>query len=138
MNNVSSGIISFERYEIIKTYFELNSNYQGEEIDIDLSINVNVKSNDVRNKMIVDIDVALFKDIKEKEHPFELTFTCRGYFSMDDGNDINSYETNAIAILYPYVRTFVSNFTASVNVTPLLLPTININKMVSDAKKNRQ
>ena len=48
----------------------------------------------------------------------------------DNEVSIDRYQGNAIAILYPYARAIVSTYTANTNVTPLILPTINVNKFI--------
>lgn len=35
----------------------------------------------------------------------------------------------------PYVRALVSSFTANANVTPLILPTVNINKLLDKGEQ---
>lgn len=37
---------------------------------------------------------------------------------------------NTVAILFPYIRALVSNYTANANVPPLILPPINVSKIL--------
>lgn len=83
--------------------------------------------------MIVELELKLFENAVEKGYPFDMYVLVRGYFS-GRGEDILQYQANAIAILYPYVRALVSTYTANSNVTPLILPTINVNKMLKEKK----
>ncbi|RZJ69804.1 MAG: hypothetical protein EOO49_16235 [Flavobacterium sp.] len=54
---------------------------------------------------------------------------CRG-FSFEEIDTFEEIPTffyrNAIAIIFPYVRAFVSSVTALANITPLILPTYNL------------
>jgi preprotein translocase subunit SecB len=43
---------------------------------------------------------------------------------------------NSIAILFPYVRAFVSIITLQANINPLMLPTMNLASLQETLKKN--
>lgn len=54
-------------------------------------------------------------------------FTFR---DLDEQKNIPDYfYTNAIAILFPYVRAFVSTLTLQANIMPLVLPTLNLSDL---------
>lgn len=51
--------------------------------------------------------------------------------------DIPSYfYSNSIAILFPYVRAFVSTVTLQANISPMMLPTMNLSSLQEELKKN--
>ncbi len=45
------------------------------------------------------------------------------------------WENNALAILFPYIRTIVSTITSISGREPILLPTVNINQLFDDKEK---
>ena len=45
-------------------------------------------------------------------------------------------ERNAIAILFPYIRSYISTITTQLGMAPILLPAMNIVAMLNDQKKN--
>ena len=45
-------------------------------------------------------------------------------------------ERNAIAILFPYNRSYISTITTQPGMAPILLPAMNIVAMLNDQKKN--
>ena len=45
-----------------------------------------------------------------------------GYFTEENNDENINFEPNAIAILYPYVRSIVSIYTINSNVNGLILP----------------
>ena len=52
-------------------------------------------------------------------------------------NDIPGFfYPNSIAILFPYIRAFVSTLTLQANVTPIVLPTLNLTNLQEKLKKN--
>lgn len=93
----------------------------------------NTKINKERNKMEITLKVNVFKG--QEESPFNMEVELIGYFELDGEDDIIRYEANAIAIMYPYLRAIVSTYTASANVSPVILPAINVNAMLKRKKE---
>lgn len=46
------------------------------------------------------------------------------------------FYNNAIAILFPYIRAFVSTVTLQANIKPILLPTLNLSDLQDRLKEN--
>ncbi len=133
MSKEISGAIFFEKYEVVEVSFKKNDAYDSEEVSVDVKMDADIKTDDNKESMIVELELKLFENAVEKGYPFDMYVLVRGYFS-GRGEDILQYQANAIAILYPYVRALVSTYTANSNVTPLILPTINVNKMLKEKK----
>ena len=92
---------------------------------------------------------------KTKEYILTFLFTA-GYEGSNDESiisvrcqakyvfkEVSSFEeippffyNNAIAILFPYVRSFISTVTLQANIQPLLLPTLNLSDLQDILKKN--
>lgn len=66
--------------------------------------------------------------------------SCEGTFKFTDVhscNDIPSFfYPNSIAILFPYMRAFVSTVSLQANFQPLILPTMNLSSLGGELKKN--
>lgn len=62
-----------------------------------------------------------------------INIRCRATYhfrGLNEGKDIPDYfYNNAIAILFPYVRAFVSTITLQANVAPIVLPTLNLSEL---------
>ena len=73
------------------------------------------------------------------ENPI-VTVECTGVFKFDNQiqfDEIPSYfYRNCIAILFPFVRSFVSTVTLQANIPPLLLPTMNLSSLEGPLKDN--
>ncbi|CAM4366664.1 hypothetical protein AQBE111736_13510 [Aquirufa beregesia] len=41
-----------------------------------------------------------------------------------------------MAILFPYLRAFISLVTLQINIPPLILPTLNLSSLEADLRKN--
>ena len=89
-----------------------------------------------KNTMIVNLITYIFEDAEENNFPFEMRVDISGYFVMQ-GEQIERFTANAIAILYPYIRAIVSTYTASANISPLILPAINVNAMLKNKKDKK-
>lgn len=57
-----------------------------------------------------------------------------GIFRMEGNDSIKRFIPNAIAILFPYLRSEVSLITAQPNIPPIILPAININRLLQAQK----
>ncbi len=131
MNDVRSGAISFDRYEVNEITFRLNPNYDGEEVTVAVDIGSEFQIDDSEKSLVVKLMLDVFHDAEKNGYPFELKMLMTGYFTkIDESDEIKRFQTNALAILFPYARAIVSTYTASANITPLILPTFNINQVV--------
>ena len=78
------------------------------------------------------------KDDASKEDIVKVN--CVAWFLFQDINkfeDIPDYfYANSIAILFPYVRAFVSTLTLQANVPPIVLPTLNLFSLQSSLQQN--
>lgn len=73
------------------------------------------------------------------KNPFA-EISCKGTFKFEN---IESFENipeffyrNSIAILFPYVRAYLSLVTTQANVPGIILPTLNLSNLEADLKKN--
>lgn len=130
MNDMASGVITFQRYEVESVNFQINDEYKEEEVAIDIAGEAEIS--DSGNDMLVKLKLDIFRDAVKNKYPFEMSLVLKGFFTlnMDEEGSIKEYQANALAILYPYARALVSSYTANANVTPLILPTINISKLL--------
>ena len=130
----TAGIISFLGYDVLKIDFKKNENYNGESVELDTDLSVNIKTNKDNSKMAVEMTIKIFDDEK-MEYPFRLEVIVVGQFESDGDvkKNVREFQANAVAILFPYVRALVTNCTANANVVPLILPTINTNNLVKNS-----
>ena len=133
MEEKYKSTLSLIKYTVNELVFKKNNEYNGDNVNIDFKINKDIKyENDI---MIVNLITYIFKDSVQKNFPFEMKVNIEGRFKIE-GNVTNEWEPNAIAILYPYIRAIVSNYTANANINSLILPIININKYIQDCEEN--
>lgn len=133
MENYES-ILKFEGYIVNEVYFKKNekfkNNNEGTTIDIQILPKVNIK----KDNMDIILNTEIFTNAIEKNYPFEMKVRITGKFIIKE-ELAQRFVKNAIAILYPYVRAIISTYTASANINPLILPAINVNKLIEDQLK---
>ena len=61
-------------------------------------------------------------------------FTFQGHISIDEIPDY--FYPNSLAILFPYVRAFVSTMSLQANINPIVLPTINLMGITETLRQN--
>lgn len=87
--------------------------------------------------MSLQLDVAL-KDTSDNDSTaiallLEAVFTFEETPALADIPDY--FYKNSIAIVYPYIRAFITNLTATANITPLILPLLNLSVLEEELKK---
>ncbi len=133
MANNSVSSLKFVNYVVDRVEFYNNPEFEADEVSIKFDIRPEYIEEDGDLMLILDVDV--FKNAVANNYPFELSVKMIGYFKLEGDGDINRYRNNALAIMYPYIRSLVTGYTANSNVTPLILPVINVNAMFNKDKK---
>lgn len=83
----------------------------------------------------------ILKGDKPDEYSFEVSLT--GFFTIEESEDISEelkkdlVSKNSIAIMMPYLRSEVSLLTAQPEMECVVLPPLNINKMLEESKGRR-
>jgi len=76
----------------------------------------------------------------ENPFPINLTISLRGVFEFDNvfnENEITEFlKKEAVEILYPYLRTLVTNVTTMALLPPIVLPIVDVSKLFPDNKES--
>lgn len=136
MKKNAKSVLRFENYIVKNVVYEYNVDCEEDDdgVQIDFDIDTHFEISPEGKEMLVFLKLIVFDNPVENNYPFKLELEIVGQFSIGLGeeNDIRVFKTNALAILFPYARALVSSYTANSNVTPLILPTININKFLAE------
>lgn len=135
MEEIKSALL-FKKYIVNQVFFKTNNKYEEPEsgISIKMEITPKVEVDEAdKERMNVTLNCDIFSNAEENNYPFEMSVSLTGFFSTKGGNT-EAFVKNAIAILFPYIRAIVSTYTASANVPPLILPAINVNKLIENTK----
>ena len=140
------AIIKFEDYVVDKSVYYSNPDFESSREDRRLVVPTNFSAevgvDKTEEKFYVIINVSLGKSTNTEEIP-NIPFVCevsiRGMFSYSSSDFENEEELkevlggNAVAILYPYVRAYISTLTNLSNQFPAYtLPVMNFAETIKD------
>ncbi len=122
-------------------------NYQFDKVNIDLDqhkkdeLNLGFETSGVFSNDEKKFELIFSVKIKNntEAEPF-VSIRCKGLFGFEN---VNSFEEipdffyrNSIAILFPYVRAYLSLVTTQANVPGIILPTLNLSSLEKDLRDN--
>lgn len=107
------------KLKMTELYVESASFERNEQCDKNISISVshNIAKND--NEYLIKLII----DIINKDSTLKVNVAMVGKFQCDDTKLI---EKNAIAIMFPYIRSYVSTLTTQPGLNPIVLQPVNI------------
>ena len=122
------SILEFDNYLVNKATYYLNTNFIPKEdssgLDVDFDIHAKV-ANDVN-----DIQVTLTAKIGDEDNqncPFIIEVKITGFFSVNNKNEDVDFTANMLAILFPYLRSIISELSVKSNIFPdYRLPLMNL------------
>lgn len=123
------SILTLKNYIVKTMNFSINEEFQ---FGQDKTININPEFK--RQVRKVDNDTATVNlgfciSNKKKDMPFSMEIDIEGLFYLENWEQpeqLPIITSNAIAILFPYLRSLVSMITANANISPYVLPVMNI------------
>jgi preprotein translocase subunit SecB len=133
--NEIKSVLRFSNYIVNEAHFIINENFQGNgtSIPIDFDVKNDIEYEADKKSANVTLTVKIFDKMKDKNYPFYFEVKLTGFFQVENAEipeEKMLIESNAIAILFPYIRALISSYTANSNVSPLILPPINVVKFM--------
>lgn len=131
--------LKFLGYEVLEMDFKKKAIEEGIlEFNVAPKIGCNVERQD--NKIDVYLSCVIRNDGKRTVCPFDATVRLAGHYEENRDEECKDYDLtpNAIAILYPYLRSTLSSLTMLGGVMPYLLPAININALLEDQRSDQE
>lgn len=130
---VKSSLI-FKDYIVNFVEFKTNEQFKDGSLDVDFKIDRDIEySSKDENIIYVSLNIKVFENPVENNYPFSINLSVTGIFEIQAENEEKKEyfaKYNAVAILFPYARSLISNYTANANVPPLILPPINVLKLI--------
>ena len=128
-----------------KASFSIDS-YKFPKVTIDLDKHINTELNlKFETTGIYHLDSKLFdlfftvKVSNENQSSPFVEVSCKGVFKFEEVNNFDEipdfFYRNSIAILFPYLRAYVSMVTTQANVPGIILPTLNLSNLEHELKK---
>ena len=135
MSQDIKSMLKFNGYTVEEVEFYKNSKCTDSGFDIKLDIQRSIEHIPAEHKGLVTVVTKVFEDPVSNNYPFSIKVVVTGEFEVEaeDESQIKKFlEVNALAILFPYIRALITTYTANANVQPLILPPINILKLIDN------
>ncbi|TDD78409.1 protein-export chaperone SecB [Flavobacterium caseinilyticum] len=132
MNKAS---FSIENYKFDKVMIDLTKQ-KTNDIFVDFKPHGVFNSNDSTYELTFNFTAL---DSQESTDPF-VEIQCVGIFKFENVSALaeipSFFFKNSIAILFPFLRAFVSIVTVQANIKPIMLPTMNLTSLEEPLKEN--
>ena len=132
-----STIASFQLTNYLFNKIELNFENQTPK---DVNVNFDVSGIYKPQQNQYDLNLTFTAFPAEDRDDIFITINCIGIFTLENVNSIDEvppyFYTNAIAILFPYIRSSVSILSIQANIPALVLPTYNLTDLEKPLRTN--
>ena len=133
---MEKAAFKFDNYHFTKASLDFNI-----PTDAELNISFNPKgvfyAKDACYDLVFDVTVECVETNTEVvKVSCEASFSFGNKLSIEDIPDY--FYPNSLAIVFPYVRAFVSTISLQANVRPVVLPTINLMGLTEKLKEQTQ
>lgn len=104
-------------------------------------IDINFIPGGIVNKSINQFVLQIAVNVNDVDNAFSIVIVTESYFSYSADANIAEYIeglfiNNAPAIVFPYIRAYISSLTALSGMPTLTLPTLNLVQLGADLKAN--
>jgi len=134
MNEAKSSSFQFKGYRIERSLIELKSTEIGE----NFSISFNTKG--IVNKAESTYQLSLTVYIKDKEDTINIEVDIVSFFVFDSQIEKDQLDKlfymNAPAIIFPYMRSYITTLTVLSGIDPVILPTLNLSALGKELEEN--
>ncbi|WP_398573992.1 protein-export chaperone SecB [Staphylococcus equorum] len=135
------SVMRFESFRILEIEYKFVEEMEKDNLTFEVKTS-NIEIDNINESHDLLIKLEMKDKNKDKSYNRKIVVAVQGKFSFEnnENSDIKEMENllriNGTAILMPYIRTLLSNLTAFDNSTDhILLPTINVNSLLEDSKK---
>ncbi|MCE5346703.1 MAG: protein-export chaperone SecB [Bacteroidales bacterium] len=124
----------FKNYKIIKSHFELS----GDNPSSTINLKFEPKGTISKEKSCFKLQLGVFIEDENKNFLIEIIIVADFYFDSDISSEhLDQYfYINAPALLFPYVRAYISTLTTLSGINAINLPTLNLTALGGQLKKN--
>ena len=121
-NRVPVSSFTFDGYRVHKSSLTLSEAKMSQKMQFEINPSGEFLE-DNRFELILDVHV------NDEQHFFDVSIEIHGFFkyqTTDMGNLANFISINAPAIMFPYIRAYVSTLTSLSGIPTITLPTLNM------------
>ncbi|EIJ82284.1 hypothetical protein PB1_05120 [Bacillus methanolicus PB1] len=139
------GVLQFKDYHVLETHYMFNPFLDEEEERLSPRFEYSLDFPEEENKKLAFIKLGItIGDENLIKNSFFVSATILGVFSIKskeelDEEEIHSfYKINAVAILFPYLRSLVSDLTGKGSEPPIIIPTINVVELIKKYEEEKR
>jgi preprotein translocase subunit SecB len=133
MNEINKSDFRFIGYKILKTEINLPRNDVNVE-EVNININPSGKLHENR------FDLILIVNISDTNKNISIEIEAIGYFEFKNKIQKDSlpayFTVNAPALLFPYIRAYISLISSLSGTDPIILPTLNLTSLKEALRDN--
>lgn len=134
MKEINKAAFFLEYYKVSKFSF-VETNNESESLNV--KFQPSGKYNAKEGKYVLSFNFSATYGEKETEL---INATMDAFFKFQQPIELNEipdyFYRNSIAIVFPYLRAFISTLTSVANSKPLILPVMNLSSLEEPLKKN--
>lgn len=130
---MENSFFQFDNFIIQKSVFEL---VQKEDVG-ELSVGFKSEGKLDFDKGRFNLELGIF--ISDSSDSLKIEIDSIGYFNFEnlDRDSLSNFLfINAPAILFPYLRAYISSLTTLSGIRPIVLPTLNLTSLKEDLESN--
>lgn len=122
----------FEGYKIIRSYIEIP-----QDGDSNKKLIINIKPSGLRKEDVFNLKLEVKIRDKEESVKVDVDIVATFKFSNIPEDKLGSYFlSNAPAIVFPYVRAYISALSSLSGIKTVILPTLNMSELAQELAEN--
>jgi preprotein translocase subunit SecB len=124
----------FKNYRVIKSHFEIKKDEPSNAINLKF----HPKGKVSRKNACFQLELGVFIEDENDSFTIEVIILAEFYFDTEINSDQldQFFYVNAPALLFPYVRAYISTLTTLSGINAITLPTLNLVALGGELKKN--
>ena len=132
-NSINKASFRFSKFTILESYFQMTDSS-----DFEINIKVNPTGRLSKNNKTFLLEQQV--EVSDENNKFKINIRTSAQFDfdevLDDEKSFSFFIINAPAIVFPYIRAYISNMTALSGLSTITLPTLNLSEMSKVLKDN--
>ena len=134
MTSADKSSFQFNRFIVNESFFSYKK-----EGEFKLGINISPSGKILLKRN--QFHLFLTTEVKDEEEKFIASVKTLSIFTFSPESDIDAYKStfftkNAPALVFPYIRAYLSTLTAQSGLINISLPTLNLTPLAKDLKNN--
>lgn len=132
-NSINKASFRFSKFTVLESYFQMT---ESSDFNINIKINPNGRLSKKDKTFVLEQEV----EVNDENNKFKINIRTSAQFDFDeipvDEKSFSFFTVNAPAIVFPYIRAYISNLTTLSGLSTITLPTLNLSEMSKVLKDN--